>query len=273
MAADAPPAGGRRPGLRQADSCVIYETRGQDEAAAWIAAEGRREVRAESSRKRRDALDPFSEKGDRGVPERHKFRLRSFVSFSVFFSFFVLAVSGIMMFFRPEGSIARWIDWTSLGLNKKGWEAVHIVLALLFAALAAIHTVLNWRALLSGFRARMKGALRPRWELAAAGLVVGLVLAISVAQWRPASGLMTWRAAIKAGQGVLKAEPPVLDADKLPLSEIARLAGADADGIVRGLTGQGFDVLGPEDTLEKIALKAGTTPEKIYLLILRGFPE
>ena len=44
-------------------------------------------------------------------------------------SFLVSAVSGIILFVRPEGSLARWVGWSVLGLDKAQWEAVHIVRA------------------------------------------------------------------------------------------------------------------------------------------------
>jgi hypothetical protein len=202
------------------------------------------------------------------VREKSPFKPRKFISLSVFLSFIILAVSGVMMYLRPEGSIARWSGWKLLGLNKKAWEGVHITLALTFAVLALIHIVLNWKQLASYVVRRIRESVRPGKELAAAALFVIAVLGLSLAQWQPLSSLMSWRAAIKNGQNILEAPPPALDADKLPLSEIARLLGVEAGEIVRAMSGQGFEVHGPEDTLEKIAGRAGSTPEKIYRQIL-----
>ena len=202
--------------------------------------------------------------------EKSRFSFRSFISLSAFFLFIVLTVSGVTMYLRPEGSIARWTGWRLLGLDKKAWEGVHITLALLFAALALVHIVLNWKPLVGHLKRRIADPLLPRKELVFAALFVLAGLVFSVTQWRPISGLMEWRTSIKDGQSLLEAAPPAHDADKLPLSEIARLVGADTQEIVSILTGQGFEVRGSEDTLEKISERSGTDPERTYRLILRG---
>jgi magnesium-transporting ATPase (P-type) len=202
--------------------------------------------------------------------EKSRFNVRRFISLSTFLSFIILAVSGVMMYLRPEGSIARWSGWKLLGLSKKSWEGVHITLALLFALLALVHIVLNWKQLVGYIRRRIAGSLLPGKELAVAALFVVVVFAFSITQWKPASGLMAWRATIKDGHNLMEIHPPVLDADKLQLSEIALLIETDTGEIVRILSGQGFEVRGPEDTLEKIAARAGTTPEEVYRLLLKS---
>ncbi len=188
----------------------------------------------------------------------------------MFLAFLILTVSGVMMYLRPEGSIARWSGWKLLGLSKKAWEGVHVTLALTFVLLALVHIVLNWKALTSYLRRRLAGILHPGKEAFPAALFVLLVLALAIVQWQPFSSLMSRRAAIKDGEHILETPPPVLDADKLQLSEIALLIGLDVGEIIRLLSGHGFEVRGPEDTLEKIAARADATPEEIYRLLLKN---
>ena len=204
--------------------------------------------------------------------ERPRFELRKFVSFSSFLTFTLLALSGLTMFLRPEGSIARWTGWEIFWLNKKGWEAVHVALSALFVILATTHIVLNRKALWKYLKDRVAGTFRFGREMAGAGALVLAVLITAVFLWWPASGLMSLRSSVKEGKGILDVAPPVLDADMLPLTEIAKIAGVAAPSIVHGLRGLGYQVEGPDDTLEKIAKERGTTPEKLYLLILNGFP-
>ena len=206
------------------------------------------------------------------MPERPRFELRKFISFSSFLTFCFLALSGLTMFLRPEGSIARWTGWEMFWLNKKGWEAVHVALSALFVILATTHIVLNRKALWKYLKDRVAGTFRFGRELAGAGALVLAVLVFAVFLWWPASGLMSLRSAVKDGKGILDVAPPVLDADMLPLTEIAKITGVDSTAIVHGLTGLGYRVEGPADTLEGIAKECGTTPEKLYLLIQRGFP-
>lgn len=206
------------------------------------------------------------------MPGRTRFDLRKFISFSALLSFCLLALSGVTMFLRPEGSIARWTGWEVFWLNKKGWEAVHIALSALFIILVTTHILLNRKALWKYLKGRAESTFHFGRELAAAGALVLAVLMLGAFLWWPTSGLMSLRSAVKEGRGILGAAPPVLDADRLPLSEIAKLTGVESASIVNGLTGLGYRVEGAGDTLEKIAEKSGTTPEKLFLLILRGFP-
>lgn len=52
------------------------------------------------------------------------FRARRLLT-NLLLSFVVSAASGVILFFRPEGSLARWIGWSVLSLDKKQWEAVY----------------------------------------------------------------------------------------------------------------------------------------------------
>ncbi len=202
------------------------------------------------------------------MAEPQRFRFRSLVSFSVFFSFLALVLSGIAMYLRPEGSIARWTGWSLLGLDKKGWEELHIVIALAFVVLALIHVVLNWRTLMAYLRSRAARGLRLKREAAAAFVLIALFVVVAVAAWPPAAQLMRWRGSIKEGKPVVAAVPPAADADRLPLAEIARITGIDLADIGRRLADRGIEANGPEDTLEKMAKRSRSTPEKLFEILL-----
>ena len=53
------------------------------------------------------------------------------------FLFLAAAASGIVLFLRPEGSLASWAGWHVLGIDKKGWEGVHILSVIMFVVFAA----------------------------------------------------------------------------------------------------------------------------------------
>ena len=41
----------------------------------------------------------------------NKFNWQSFISIGLLLSFFVMLVSGIVLYIAPEGSLSRWIGW------------------------------------------------------------------------------------------------------------------------------------------------------------------
>ena len=74
-----------------------------------------------------------------------RFHTRAFVSLLLTCSFFVLLVTGIVLYITPQGRVAHWTGWTIAGLGKEQWSAVHIVISLLFLTSAALHLYFNWR--------------------------------------------------------------------------------------------------------------------------------
>ncbi|MFP4619951.1 MAG: DUF4405 domain-containing protein [Bacteroidales bacterium] len=70
-----------------------------------------------------------------------RLRWRIFISFNLLFTFLVMGISGIILYFKPEGSVARWLGWEIWGLSKSGWEAVHTVFSLLFLIFSVLHII------------------------------------------------------------------------------------------------------------------------------------
>ena len=201
-------------------------------------------------------------------PSSSWFKLKPFISFLTAFSFVVLSLSGIILYARPEGSLARWISWEFLGLDKSGWEAVHIVFCGLFVVAAVIHLALNFKTIVIYLRTGL-GNGRKNWiELAAAGvLVVALVL---VAIWRvpPASWMMEGRANFKNHPRGLQIEMPSVDFEKQSLQSVAECLGFRPEIVLKKLEGSGLRGLKLESSLEEVARQNGLTPQELYLRIL-----
>ncbi len=198
------------------------------------------------------------------------FRWRAFVSFLLLFSFLLSALSGVVLFLRPEGSLAAWSGWSVLGLGKKQWEELHAVMVLLFLAGAVAHLLYNWRGLAAHCRRRREqvaSLLRARGgcrELFAALLLSVLALAAAQGGWLPARWLFSLRAAFKSGPVGGASQPPVADAQTRTLAEIGRLLGLDEAGLLSAAAAVGIRVESPAQTLEDIARKNGLSPQEVY---------
>ena len=136
------------------------------------------------------------------------FRFRAFGVFWLTFSFLLSALSGAILFLRPEGSLATWTGWTALGLNKKQWEGVHAVFVLTLVVSAAIHLLYNWRPLLAYCRLKkdkirtVSQGLAACREFIAAALLTATVLIGAMGEWLPvhwiarlARSIQKWRRA------------------------------------------------------------------------------
>lgn len=210
--------------------------------------------------------------GDGVFRHRHSlsFRLKPFVSFLTGFSFFILSFSGIVLYVRPEGSLARWISWEFLGLDKSSWEAIHIVFCALFVIAAIFHLALNFKAIVVYLRTGLDNGRKNWLELAVAvGLVVVLALVVI---WRvpPASWMMEGRTNFKNYPRGLQIETPFADFEKQSLRRVAEYLGLGPETVLKELEDKGLRWLKPESTLEETARQNGLSPQELYLRILNA---
>jgi hypothetical protein len=201
--------------------------------------------------------------------------LRRLVNAALSLSFLVAAVSGIVLFLRPEGSLARWTGWAVFGLDKKRWEAVHIVFVLVFLIGSLAHVWLNWRLLVTSILARAS-KLSARscrvpvaWEFVAALGIMLFAFSAAMIPWQPAAALNGLRALIKDGKFAVKVLPPVTDADKLTVRELCKAVSLDEQRAVAQARVRGIEIGDPSQTIAAIAQEHHVTPEAVYIA-LRG---
>jgi hypothetical protein len=204
---------------------------------------------------------------------KNTFRWRAFVSFLLFFTFLLSALSGFVLFLRPEGTLAAWSGWSALGLDKQGWEALHAVAVVAFILGVIGHLAFNWRVLQAYGRRktaqaaallRETGACR---ELFAALLLTGLLLAAILGRWFPARGILDLRAWFKGGAGVIRVMPPVADAGMRTLAELCPLLGIDEPRLLAAAAAADIRVDRLDQTLADVADKNGLSPEDVYILL------
>ncbi|HSK11423.1 MAG TPA: DUF4405 domain-containing protein [Vicinamibacterales bacterium] len=201
---------------------------------------------------------------------RSPFRWRSFVTSGLALSFLVAAVSGVVLFVRPEGSLARWVGWSVLGADKKQWEALHIASVVLLIALSAVHAWYNWRPLLAALSTRLSPGRRGFGlgrETAAAAALVGVLAAASLLDWQPISAINDLRASIKDGKFTVVAPPPDMNADELSLRDVCVRLDLPTEKAVANAKGRGIVIGDPSKTLGAIAEEVGLSPEAVYRAI------
>lgn len=196
-----------------------------------------------------------------------RFRPRALVSFGLLFSFLVTVVAGIIMYLRPEGSLASWARWNILGIDKKGWEGVHTLFVILFLLFAFCHLLLNGRSLFRYIKKKTSEGIQAKAEFGIAlGISVLLFLAV-VNRWQPFWKVIDLRSAIKDGKYSVATTPPAVNAEELPLTELGELTGIPGDEALSRLRSAGMIAAGGRSTLAEIADKHGTSPEKLYRII------
>lgn len=201
------------------------------------------------------------------------FRVRRLVTAVLALSFFAAAVSGIILFLRPEGSLARWTGWMVLGLDKRRWEAVHIVLVLVVLLASVAHVWLNWRPLVASVLGRTPGARAGGWrvgvapEFAVAVGVVLLALSAAIVPWQPATALVGIRSFIKEGRLAARIPPPVMDADRLTFRQVCEASSVDEQRAMANARAHGIEIQDPSQTIATVAERHRVTPETVYLAL------
>jgi len=95
-----------------------------------------------------------------------KFSFRGFISFTLFISFFMIVITGIVLYLTPPGRVAKWVNWTLFGFTKEQWQAQHTLFSLLFLILSVFHIfTLNWRTFLHYIKKKTSTHLNMKKEM------------------------------------------------------------------------------------------------------------
>lgn len=199
-----------------------------------------------------------------------KFRFRNFTSFTLFFSFIVFVISGIALYMKPEGDMARWIGWTFLGLTKKEWEGFHVLIALFFLVFGVIHFCYNWKVLLSFCKDKISKSLTLKRELVASCGIVILFLACILMQWQPFWKVAEWRQSLKKNKNLITIKEPEAGFAKKKMTYLAQVFGMSADELILRLNQQNIKVGDPDDELRDVAKANNLSPEKVYIILTKS---
>ena len=105
------------------------------------------------------------------MSDKRKFNLRAAITLMVSLTFITIAGSGLILYFSPRGPGAI------IGLNKGQWENLHVMMGVVFMAVALGHVAYNLRPLWKYVRMPFEqGLKRSRGEMVAAIAVTLVVL-------------------------------------------------------------------------------------------------
>ncbi len=94
------------------------------------------------------------------------FNWRVFVSFGLFLSFFMILVSGVILYIGPSGRGPKATGWHIIGLTKSEWQNQHIIFGLAFSLISLFHLFIsNWKVFFSYLNTQTTGGLKNTGEL------------------------------------------------------------------------------------------------------------
>ncbi|UCG32519.1 MAG: DUF4405 domain-containing protein [Phycisphaerales bacterium] len=205
-------------------------------------------------------------------PER-RIHAKGFTSFLLGTSLTVLAVSGVVLYFTPQGRVANWTGWTMGGLSKYQWEAVHMTSALLFVIAALVHLYLNWLVFWGYIRSKSGARVfNMKWEAGLAVVVAAIFVVGTLSEWQPFATIMAWNADIKAYWAQRYEGRPYPDAENSSLERLASRLGLNINAVLGALRAEGLAVEDPTATVATLAEAHGMTPGEVFRLLSGHFP-
>ncbi len=181
---------------------------------------------------------------------------RVFTSFGLFLSFFMLLVSGVILYIFPARSPG--VVWELGGLTKPAWQDQHIIFGFAFSLLSLGHLFLvNWRAFLSYLKAKSAQGVQHTSELLT---IVILSVVVGFGTW---FGIQPFSAILDFGKKISNSwEPKGKEASK-PL--VAQLTLAElSEQEVPWEHHDRFDHEADEDDFDRASASSSSSRELAY---------
>jgi hypothetical protein len=207
-------------------------------------------------------------------------KVRRLVTFTVLTSFVFLALTGIMLFFSPQGRIAYWSGWRMLGLSRDQYVAVHATFMALFLVVGVWHIVLNWKPIVNYLKDRTKKVRMSTPEFSVALALSGLFFVGTLAGLFPFQQFLGLGEAVKDYWEATSGSPPWGHAELSPLDrfcrgmedferlEHQRLVTIDCAEAMAAVREAGIEVEDESQQLIEIARTNSTTPQALAQIVL-----
>ena len=194
-----------------------------------------------------------------------RLRLRGFTSLLMFFSFLISLISGIVLYFPPQGKIAHWTHWTFWGLDKELWGALHINSSLIFFIIALFHFYYNWKVILRYIKKRAKMAFNLKYEfLFAAALSIFITMA-TIFNIEPFKTIIKWNDDIKNYWAVqAQAQPPIPHAEDLTVIRFCEQFNISLESFAQKSKLKGWIFENDDEKIKDIARRNNISPAEIY---------
>ncbi|ODM43739.1 DUF4405 domain-containing protein [Cereibacter johrii] len=117
------------------------------------------------------------------------FSFRAAAVFAIGLSSALMLLSGLVLVAAPSGRIARDLSWRLWGLDRTGWEVLHLTGSVLFVAVVLWHLLLHASVVRNLVWNAAAHSVSHRREVLAATAAVLLVCGLAVLDLPPASWL------------------------------------------------------------------------------------
>jgi len=194
-----------------------------------------------------------------------KINWQIFTSFNLLFSFIIMLLSGVVLYFKPEGSVARWLDWRFLFLTKTSWESLHTVSSFLFMIFAFIHILKVHLGNFFLYISRRNHFARRELFLALA--IFAIILVGTPLHFKPFQSIYAFGNKLSENWKDTYSDPGEAISATSTLSEIASYHEVSDTVLNKKLARAGFSNVKTHFTLKQIASANEVSPKKLYASI------
>jgi len=200
---------------------------------------------------------------------KQKFFWKSFVSFSLAWSFLFIFISGIVLYIAPPGRVSNWTNWTLFGFSKANWQAIHTIFSYTFVILSVFHLFfLNWKVFWYYFTSKAVTGLNKQKELLVSFILVVVVFSGTYFNIQPFKAVMDFGEWTTESWEVEDETPPIPHAEILTLRELSgKYIPMSADSILLMIKQKGYQADSIGQTISAISELNHITPAKLYSII------
>jgi hypothetical protein len=193
---------------------------------------------------------------------------RGLTSLIVVTSFLIMTITGIVLYFTPQGRVAYWVNWKFTGLTKTDWGNIHIISSIAFAIAGAFHIYFNWKPILNYFSGKIADTLRYRKELAVTTLLSVFIIVGSIYLLPPFNYVIDFSEYLKSAWVKSREyEPPFGHAEEVSLKIFTKKMDIDLSKAERELKAKDITFNSVNEKLKDIALNNNMIPMDIYVVI------
>ncbi len=188
------------------------------------------------------------------------------VSLSLGLTFIVMLLSSGVLYFIPDRGVTAWSAWSFLGLDKQQWDNLHINLGLLFLIFLVWHVYYNWKPIKNYLKVKKEWVIFTK-EFNFSLLLVSLFMIGTIWMILPFSFFVNIGNGIKAINAKSAGTPPFAYAEQATLKDYTILMHLEYADVAKKLEEKQLSFKANE-TLKKIALNNGLSPQKLSEMIL-----
>jgi hypothetical protein len=195
---------------------------------------------------------------------------KSFVSFSLAWSFLIILISGIVLYIAPPGRVANWTDWTLVGFSKSGWQAIHTIFSYTFVILSVFHLfTLNWKIFWHYFTSKAVTGLNRQKELLVSVILIIFVFTGTYFNIQPFKAVIDFGEWTTESWETKDEQAPVPHAETLTIKELsAKYVQMSADSILLLVNQKGLKADSVGQTILEISELNNLTPAELYSIII-----